>query len=268
MSVTYNFEGQVALVTGGNSGMGFATALAFARAGASVTVAGLNQDLLDRAVEEIRSDGGKVIGIHCDVADESQVADMVERTVAEFGRLDAAFNNAGIQVPRDVAPCRAGWPPGRGRHAVPQSPRCPTAVRLRRSRRSPGCGTPATASHRWHPWTAAARSPASPAWVGGLARSLRGRPARRRRAAKPLRRALPAVPSTVTAMRGEMAAFATAVGIGWGGRRGPACGVWTSSSQGARPCGRATSSGATAAAASCGKRPTSSSPGGSRRRAA
>ena len=67
MSVTYNFEGQVALVTGGNSGMGFATALAFARAGASVTVAGLNEALLDRAVEEIRSTGGKVIGIHCDV---------------------------------------------------------------------------------------------------------------------------------------------------------------------------------------------------------
>lgn len=99
MDVTYNFEGKVALVTGGNSGMGFATAKAFARAGAAVTVAGLDQKSLDQAVEEIRSAGGKVIGIHCDVADEAQVADMVARTVSEFGRLDMAFNNAGIQIP-------------------------------------------------------------------------------------------------------------------------------------------------------------------------
>ncbi|WP_336741471.1 glucose 1-dehydrogenase [Aureimonas altamirensis] len=99
MSVTYNFNGKVALVTGGNSGMGLATSRAFARAGAAVTVAGLNQESLDSAVEEIRSAGGKAIGVHCDVADEAQVAAMVERTVAEFGRLDMAFNNAGIQIP-------------------------------------------------------------------------------------------------------------------------------------------------------------------------
>lgn len=99
MDVTYNFAGKVALVTGGNSGMGFATARAFGRAGAAVTVAGINQPSLDRAVEEIRSLGGKVIGIHCDVANEAQVADMIARTVTEFGRLDMAFNNAGIQIP-------------------------------------------------------------------------------------------------------------------------------------------------------------------------
>ncbi|QLH13045.1 SDR family NAD(P)-dependent oxidoreductase [Paracoccus pantotrophus] len=99
MSVIYEFHGKVALVTGGNSGMGLATSLAFARAGAAVTVAGLDQDSLDRAVEQIRSAGGKAIGIHCDVADEAQVADMVAKTVAEFGRLDMAFNNAGIQIP-------------------------------------------------------------------------------------------------------------------------------------------------------------------------
>lgn len=104
MSVTYNFEGRVALVTGGNSGMGLATARAFAHAGAAVTVAGLGEESLDRAVVEIQSAGGTAIGIHCDVADEAQVAVMVERTVAEFGRLDAAYNNAGIQVPAsDIA---------------------------------------------------------------------------------------------------------------------------------------------------------------------
>jgi NAD(P)-dependent dehydrogenase (short-subunit alcohol dehydrogenase family) len=99
MSITYNFEGQVALVTGAASGMGLATARAFARAGAAVTLADVSEDALRQAVDEIKSAGGNAIGVLCDVADEAQVAAMVERTVAEFGRLDAAFNNAGIQVP-------------------------------------------------------------------------------------------------------------------------------------------------------------------------
>jgi NAD(P)-dependent dehydrogenase (short-subunit alcohol dehydrogenase family) len=99
MSVTYDFQGQVALVTGAASGMGLATARAFAHAGAAVTLADVSDDALRQAVDEIRTAGGNVIGVVCDVADEAQVAAMVERTVAEFGRLDAAFNNAGIQVP-------------------------------------------------------------------------------------------------------------------------------------------------------------------------
>jgi NAD(P)-dependent dehydrogenase (short-subunit alcohol dehydrogenase family) len=99
MSVTYDFQGQVALVTGAASGMGLATARAFAHAGAAVTLADVSDDALRQAVDEIRTAGGNVIGVVCDVADEAQVAAIVERTVAEFGRLDAAFNNAGIQVP-------------------------------------------------------------------------------------------------------------------------------------------------------------------------
>lgn len=99
MSVTYDFAGQVALVTGASSGMGLATARAFAKAGAAVTLADISEAALQKAVGEIRASGGKAIGVVCDVADESQVAAMVERTVAEFGRLDAAYNNAGIQVP-------------------------------------------------------------------------------------------------------------------------------------------------------------------------
>jgi NAD(P)-dependent dehydrogenase (short-subunit alcohol dehydrogenase family) len=99
MSVTYDFQGQVALVTGAASGMGLATARALAHAGAAVTLADVSDDALRQAVDEIRTAGGNVIGVVCDVADEAQVAAMVERTVAEFGRLDAAFNNAGIQVP-------------------------------------------------------------------------------------------------------------------------------------------------------------------------
>ena len=104
MSVTYNFEGQVALVTGAASGMGLDTARAFARAGAAVTLADVSEDALRQAVDEIKSAGGKAIGVRCDVADEAEVAAMVERTVAEFGRLDAAYNNAGVQVPAsDIA---------------------------------------------------------------------------------------------------------------------------------------------------------------------
>ena len=98
MRITYNFNGQVALVTGAASGMGLATARAFAQAGAAVTLADISKDALQQAVDEIKSIGGNAIAVLCDVADEAQVAVMVERTVTEFGRLDAAFNNAGIQV--------------------------------------------------------------------------------------------------------------------------------------------------------------------------
>lgn len=99
MNITYDFTGQVALVTGAGSGMGLDTARAFAKAGAAVTLAGLHEGPLRKAVDEITAAGGKAIAVVCDVADEAQVAAMVERTVASFGRVDAAFNNAGIQVP-------------------------------------------------------------------------------------------------------------------------------------------------------------------------
>jgi NAD(P)-dependent dehydrogenase (short-subunit alcohol dehydrogenase family) len=99
MNPTYNFENQVALVTGAASGMGLATAQAFAEAGAAVVLADVDKDAVEAAAEELTSAGHRVIGLTCDVADESQTAAMMEQTVATFGRLDMAFNNAGVQAP-------------------------------------------------------------------------------------------------------------------------------------------------------------------------
>jgi NAD(P)-dependent dehydrogenase (short-subunit alcohol dehydrogenase family) len=96
---TYDFKGQVALVTGAGSGMGLATAEAFAEAGAAVVLADIDEEALRAATDGLASAGHRAIGVVCDVADESQVAATVERAVAAFGRLDMAFNNAGIQVP-------------------------------------------------------------------------------------------------------------------------------------------------------------------------
>ena len=99
MNPTYDFTGQVALVTGASSGMGLATAQAFAESGAAVVLADINDESLQAATAELRARGHQVLGIRCDVSDEQQVAALVEQTVASYGRLDMAFNNAGIQAP-------------------------------------------------------------------------------------------------------------------------------------------------------------------------
>jgi NAD(P)-dependent dehydrogenase (short-subunit alcohol dehydrogenase family) len=101
---TYDFAGQVALVTGASSGMGLATAQAFADAGASVVLADINEDALHSGTESLATGGYQALGVVCDVADEDQVAALLERAVAAYGRLDMAFNNAGIMIPsRDAA---------------------------------------------------------------------------------------------------------------------------------------------------------------------
>ncbi len=99
MNPTYDFEGQVALVTGASSGMGLATARAFAAGGASVALADIDEDALRAARDELTAAGHQALAVACDVADEGQVAAMVDRTVATFGRLDMTFNNAGIMIP-------------------------------------------------------------------------------------------------------------------------------------------------------------------------
>jgi NAD(P)-dependent dehydrogenase (short-subunit alcohol dehydrogenase family) len=89
-------EGKVALVTGAASGLGLATAKAFAEAGAAVAMSDWNEEAVKAAAEKLAAEGYKTLAIRCDVSDDKQVEDMVKKTVAEFGRLDYAYN-AGVQ---------------------------------------------------------------------------------------------------------------------------------------------------------------------------
>jgi NAD(P)-dependent dehydrogenase (short-subunit alcohol dehydrogenase family) len=93
-----DFTGKVALVTGAASGMGLATAQAFAEAGAAVALADFRENAVKAETQKLSASGRKVIALRCDVSDDAQVEQMVERIVAEFGRLDAAFNNAGVMA--------------------------------------------------------------------------------------------------------------------------------------------------------------------------
>jgi NAD(P)-dependent dehydrogenase (short-subunit alcohol dehydrogenase family) len=89
-----SFRGKVALVTGGNSGIGRATAILFARKGANVVIAARNAERGNRVVEEIRAAGGDALFIPTDVAKAADVENMVSKTAERFGRLDCAVNNA------------------------------------------------------------------------------------------------------------------------------------------------------------------------------
>jgi NAD(P)-dependent dehydrogenase (short-subunit alcohol dehydrogenase family) len=102
MKPAYDFHGQVALVTGAGGGIGLATARAFAEAGASVMMADSNAALLEEAASALRSAGHEVLAVTCDVRDRNQVSAMTQQAVKAYGRLDAAFNNAGINC--DGAP--------------------------------------------------------------------------------------------------------------------------------------------------------------------
>jgi NAD(P)-dependent dehydrogenase (short-subunit alcohol dehydrogenase family) len=107
-------EGKVALVTGGASGIGRATAVAMAREGARVAVADRTEDSAAGTVAIINAAGGQAIAIGGDVTMEAEVAAMVARTVAAYGRLDCAFNNAGIGG-------RAVGPAGQRTHELSQA---------------------------------------------------------------------------------------------------------------------------------------------------
>lgn len=92
-----DFKDKVVLVTGGGGDIGRATALAFARAGAVVTVTDISHEAGQATVAQIAAKGGKAAFIHADVGRAADVKALVEQVVAAHGRLDCAFNNAGIE---------------------------------------------------------------------------------------------------------------------------------------------------------------------------
>jgi NAD(P)-dependent dehydrogenase (short-subunit alcohol dehydrogenase family) len=97
MYTTYDFENKVALVTGGSFGIGQATAIAFAQRGAHVMIADYIEDKEGTTLKKIESFGGKGFFMQCDVSKESQVKAVIEEINNRYGRLDFAFNNAGIE---------------------------------------------------------------------------------------------------------------------------------------------------------------------------
>ena len=92
-----SFKGKVALVTGGTSGIGKTTAIEFARAGAKVVLTGRREKEGAQVVAEIKKLGGEAAFVRADVAKDADVKRMVDFTIDKFGRLDIAFNNAGVE---------------------------------------------------------------------------------------------------------------------------------------------------------------------------
>ena len=101
----FDLSGRVALITGGNGGIGFGMAKGLAQAGATVAIAARNEVKTAEAVRSLRELGGEAMGIQVDVADEMAVNDMVAQVEKRFGRLDILVNNAGTTVrkqPQDL----------------------------------------------------------------------------------------------------------------------------------------------------------------------
>jgi 2-deoxy-D-gluconate 3-dehydrogenase len=94
----FDLSGKVAIVTGGNGGIGLGMAQGLAEAGAAIAVVGRNQAKSDAAVAELKARGAKAIAVTSDVTDKAAVAAMVERTLRELGRIDILVNNAGINI--------------------------------------------------------------------------------------------------------------------------------------------------------------------------
>jgi len=97
------FDGKVVLVTGGTSGIGKVTALAFAAAGARVVVSGRREAEGAEVVAEILKAGGTGTFVRADIAREADVKNLVEQTLGAYGRLDVAFNNAGVEITSPLA---------------------------------------------------------------------------------------------------------------------------------------------------------------------
>ncbi len=96
----FDLTGKVALVTGGNGGIGLGMARGLAKAGASIVIAARNQEKSEAAAEELRGLGRSVLCLPVDVADEQSIKDMTAAALAEFGRIDCLIANAGINIRR------------------------------------------------------------------------------------------------------------------------------------------------------------------------
>src|SRR5947199_7379087 len=112
-STMNEFQGKVAIVTGGTSGIGRAAAVAYAREGARVVVAGRRAAEGEETVRLLRAQGGEGFFVATDVSKAAQVKELVDRTMQKFGRLDFAFNNAGIEQRSEERrvgkECRSRW---------------------------------------------------------------------------------------------------------------------------------------------------------------
>jgi len=91
-----DLKGKVAIITGARRGMGKADAVSFAKNGAKVTVADISQEECQLVVDEIEKNGGEALAVKCDVTNEKEIEEMVEKTVEKFGKVDILVNNAGI----------------------------------------------------------------------------------------------------------------------------------------------------------------------------
>jgi len=99
MNNRFNLEGKVAIVTGGNGGIGKGIARGFAAAGSDIVIVARDQGKTDEAASEIQADFGvRMLGLHRDLREESQIQDIIEPVVKEFGRIDILVNNAGINI--------------------------------------------------------------------------------------------------------------------------------------------------------------------------
>ena len=96
--VTFNLSGKVAVVTGGNGGIGLGIAWGLAEAGSRVVLAARNEEKSRRAVQELQLEGAEALAVSLDVGDESSVEALMQSTVDHFGRLDILVNNAGMNI--------------------------------------------------------------------------------------------------------------------------------------------------------------------------